>query len=181
MSPKLKRISENKKLIIMKLIDNASLNEVKYIESFLINKMQFNNLLNVRSEKEQLSLYDLNGEKMKEFSKLIDCELNLAIKEKKFEIIDREKTAEMLNNLNIPESFKFNYTHVESIVGLKSVNFNIVSRWSKEQLDYIIELAKRNNTGTNYDTDLKKLNEMCNTNYSKQNVSVRFNYQFNSY
>lgn len=124
----------------------------------------------MNNEKSELSLYDLDEAK---FIELMNDEFSSAIKENRYEIIDEEKTVEMLNNLNIDQSFKFNnYTHVEKIVvGFKSCYFNIVSRWTKDQMDYIIELAKKNNIGTNYDVDIKKLNEMGNTNYTKQNVN----------
>lgn len=109
-SNKLKRIAttyhKNEKIVILKLFENASMREVKFIVALIINYGSFKQLVNIRKEEDQLKLYSLNEEQHNEFRTLIDDEINEAIKNENFDLVgQRYDPAVDINSSTFQQTF----------------------------------------------------------------------------
>lgn len=69
------KLNDDNQIGIVKLFENATMNEIKFIEAKLINSSKFCGLLNINKELKELKRYKLNKEQHQEFDRLMFEEL----------------------------------------------------------------------------------------------------------
>lgn len=74
-------------LCIVKLIEKATMTEVKFIESTIINCNKFNSLTNINKEKSSLSLFQLSNNQ-KKLIDIINQHFNKAIENEDYQKVD---------------------------------------------------------------------------------------------